>query len=174
MNGAHASFVEHALRPAKPAGHPRTLMLLRLGVRWFAVDVRTVEEVALKGEVTRVPRAPQHILGVTSLRGRLVTVVALAQLVPSEALSHEGAATLPRLVVIRHRDYEMALVAESIGGMIDHVSLGDSEAPGPTNPVVSEELVWHGNRVAVLDVPALIAAAARLAGILAPTDREEA
>ena len=39
------------------------LMLLRLGSRWFAMDVRLIEEVALKGAVTRVPAAPRHILG---------------------------------------------------------------------------------------------------------------
>jgi purine-binding chemotaxis protein CheW len=97
-----------------------TLMLLRLGTRWFGVDVRSIEEVALKGEVTRVPTAPSHILGVTTLRGRLVTVVGLEQMIGGAGmLSRETTATLPRLVVVRDGDYEMAVVAEGIAGMTE-------------------------------------------------------
>lgn len=92
-----------------------TLMLLRLGTRWFGVDVRAIEEVALKGEVTRVPTAPNHILGVTTLRGRLVTVVGLEQMIGGTGLlSRENSATLPRLVVVRDGEYEMAVVAGGI------------------------------------------------------------
>jgi chemotaxis signal transduction protein len=147
-------------------------MLLRLGMRWFAIDVSAIEEVALKGEVTRVPTAPSHILGVTSVRGRLLTVVGLGQMLGREvALSREGAATLPRLVVVRSGDFEMAIVAEAIGGMLDHAAATDPERPSCS--FVREEFDWQGNRVWLLDVPALIATAAKLAGILSPTDREE-
>ena len=109
-----------AAMPAQhgPAGETvsTTLMLLRLGTRWFGVDVRAIEEVALKGEVTRVPKAPSHILGVTSLRGRLVTVVGLQQMIGGHGmLSRESPATPPRLVVVRDGEYEMAVVAELFG-----------------------------------------------------------
>src|ERR1017187_8876336 len=151
-----------------------TLMLLRLGTRWFCVDVRAIEEVSLKGEVTRVPTAPSHILGVTSLRGRLLTVVGLAQMLGGEVtLSREGASTLPRLVVVRSGDLEVAIVAETIGGMVEHTSAIDPEGARPSCPFVREEFDWQGHRVLLLAVPALMAAAAKLAGILSPTDREE-
>jgi purine-binding chemotaxis protein CheW len=149
-------------------------MLLRLGTRWFAIDVSAIEEVSLKGDVTRVPTAPSHILGVTSLRGRLLTVIGLAQMLGGEgALAREGAATLPRLVVVRHGDLEIAIVAETIGGMVDRALNLDPERARPSCSFVREEFDWQGNRVSLLDVPALIAAAAKLAGILSPTDREE-
>jgi len=150
-----------------------TLMLLRLGTRWFGVDVRSIEEVALKGEVTRVPTAPSHILGVTTLRGRLVTVVGLEQMIGGAGmLSRETTATLPRLVVVRDGDYEMAVVAEGISGMTDYTPA--TETGQDTSPrrsgFVREEFDWHGNQVSLLDAPALIAAAAKLAGILSPSE----
>jgi chemotaxis signal transduction protein len=151
-----------------------SLMLLRLGTRWFAIDVSAIEEVLLKGEVTRVPTAPNHILGVTGLRGRPLTVVCLAQMLGGQgALARQGAATLPRLVVLRSGDFEIAIVAETIGGMVDHASAIDPAGERPSYPFVREEFDWQGNRVSLLDVPALIAAAAKLAGILLPSDREE-
>jgi chemotaxis signal transduction protein len=179
MSGAPAASAERLRAPTIPADSrgsiPSTgLMLLRLGTRWFAIEVSAIEEVALKGEVTRVPTAPSHILGVTSLRGRLLTVVSLAQMLGGEGtLAREGAATLPRLVVVRSGDLEMAMVAETIGGMVDHVSASDPESERPSCPFVREEFDWQGHRVWLLDVPALIAAAAELAGVLSPTDREE-
>jgi purine-binding chemotaxis protein CheW len=183
MSGTPAAIAEPTRKPTKfvPSGSSRvacvasvasSLMLLRLGTRWFAIDVSAIEEVSLKGEVTRVPTAPSHILGVTSLRGRLLTVVGLAQMLGGEvALCCEGAATLPRLVVVRSGDFEMAIVAETIGGMIDRACPMDPERPSCS--FVREEFDWQGNRVSLLDVPALIAAAAKLAGIHSPTDREE-
>jgi len=153
-----------------------TLMLLRLGTRWFGVDVQAIEEVALKGEVTRVPAAPSHILGITTLRGRLVTVVGLEQMIGGAGLlSRETSATLPRLVVVRDGEYEMAVVAEGIQGMIDYVPATEPEPdkPRPSSEFVREEFNWHGNRVSLLDAPRLIAAAAKLAGILASSEEVE-
>jgi purine-binding chemotaxis protein CheW len=148
-----------------------TLMLLRLGRRWFAIDVMAIEEVALKGQVTRVPTAPSHILGITTLRGRLVTVVGLEQMIGGAGmLPLEHTATLPRLVVVRDGGYEMAVVAEGIHGMIEHAL---PDAPEPARPegapdFVREEFDWQGHRVSLLDASLLVAAAASLAGIHSP------
>ena len=184
MNADEASRTErpaaHRSQPSQsgPAdgAESTTLMLLRLGTRWFGIDVRSIEEVALKGEVTRVPTAPGHILGVTVLRGRLVTVVGLEQMIGSTGmLSRESVATLPRLVVVREGDYEMAVVAEGIQGMTEYVPAAETEAdPPPSRPgFVRAEFDWHGNRVSLLDAPALIATAAKLAGILSPLEEVE-
>jgi chemotaxis signal transduction protein len=152
-----------------------TLMLLRLGMRWFAMDVKAIVEVALKGTVTRVPTAPNHILGVTSIRGRLVTVISLEQMIGGAGLlSRENTATLPRLVIVRDKGYEMAVVAEGIQGMTDHLLADDpEEGKAPDLPsFVREEFDWQGKRVALLDVPLLVARAAELAGILTQTEVE--
>ena len=155
-----------------------TVMLLRLGARWFGLDVHHIEEVALKGEVTRVPTAPSHILGVTCLGGRMVTVVDLGQMIGGTKMhSCEASATLPRLVVVRDGEFEMAVVAEGIQGMIEHEPV---PAPQPeqnmspsSSSFVREEFDWRGERVALLDIPTLIATAAKLAGILPPAEEGE-
>ena len=177
MNSDEAAPSEHtaAIASAREAAST-TLMLLRLGTRWFGVDVRAIEEVALKGEVTRVPTAPNHILGVTTLRGRLVTVVGLEQMIGGTGLlSRENSATLPRLVVVRDGEYEMAVVAEGIQGMTEYVPAAepDPDKPRPSSEFVREEFDWHGNRVSLLDAPKLIAAAAKLAGILPSSEEME-
>ena len=143
------------------------LMLLRLGQRWFAVDVRAIEEVALKGPVTRVPMAPSHILGVTLMRRRLVTVISLEQMIGGAGmLSAENAVTLPRLVVVRDGAYELAMVAEEIGGIIEPQGLSEAVHPADVPDFVGEEFDWQGTRVARLDARMLVAATARQAGML--------
>jgi hypothetical protein len=143
------------------------LMLLRLGTRWFGMDVRTIVEVALKGAVTRVPTAPNHILGVTTLRGRLITVVSLEQMIGGAGLlSRENTATLPRLVIVRDGPFEMAVVAEEICAMTEHVRPAEPpERPADAPDFVCEDFDWQGQHIALLDVPLLVAAAARLSGI---------
>lgn len=43
----------------------------------YGVPVHRVREVIRVGEITRVPQAPEHVRGVTNLRGRILPVVEL-------------------------------------------------------------------------------------------------
>jgi chemotaxis signal transduction protein len=163
--------------PTRPAGALGTsavpggvtLMVLRLGKRWFAMDVRSIEEVALKGQVTRVPMSPSHMLGVIALRGRLITVIGLEQMIGGAGmLPSEDSATLPRLLVVREGDYVLAVVVEQIHGMVEHIAQERPALAEDTPDFVREEFEWQGHRVSRLDARLLVAAAARLAGIQSP------
>ena len=181
----HARIASNADRKAaiveqvRPIGEgtSSSLMLLRLGTRWFAIDAHAVAEVALKGAVTRVPTAPSHIMGITNLRGRLVTVVSMEQMLGGDGLlSSENPTTLPRLVVVRHGEYEIAIVAESIHGVGEHLGASrvDDEPAQPLPDFIREEFLWQGRRIALLDSAKLVAMAARLSGIHLPSERVEA
>ena len=90
-----------------------------MGRRWFGVRSESVREVSTKGYVTRVPTAPTYVLGVTLIRGRLVPVVALEGLLGA-ITAGDTAQTLPRLVILRHEDTEIAVVADETRGIIEH------------------------------------------------------
>jgi chemotaxis signal transduction protein len=140
------------------------LIFLRVGRRWFGVPSAAVREVGTKGFVTRVPTTPAHVLGVTLVRGRLVPVLALEGLL-GDLGPGEVAQTLPRLVILRHADTEIALVADETRGVIERRLESASEArrtawEAAERPVfLGAELDWEGKLVCMLDVPALIAAA---------------
>ena len=158
-----------AARAARPDPAPEAaplqvvaFMLVRVGGRWFALPAHMVQQVAVKRAVTRVPAAGRHVLGVTSLRGGLVPVISLEQMIgvvgpgPSDS-----AAALPRLVVVRAGECEIALVVDEIRGIIELPAVPGVKASGAGRPgFLREELDWEGTRVCVLDVALLVAAAA--------------
>lgn len=143
-----------------PEAAPLPLLFMRVGLRWFAVRSETVREVGTKGYVTRVPTAPVHVLGVTLVRGRLVPVLALEGLLGSLG-SADIVHTLPRLVVLRHEDTEIALVADETKGVIERrVASGAEGGRAADRPrYLGGEFEWEGKLVCMIDVPALIAEA---------------
>lgn len=56
-----------------------SLLVFHLGKTACAIDVRMVQEVNRRLEVTRVPLAPAFVRGVGNLRGQIITVVDLAR-----------------------------------------------------------------------------------------------
>jgi chemotaxis signal transduction protein len=142
---------------AKTTDAVMALLFVRVGKRWFGVQSESVREVATKGYVTRVPTAPSYVLGVTLVRGRLVPVLALEGLLGSVGAG-DTAQTLPRLVVLRHGDTEIALVADETRGVIEQaVSGAEVVRSAERARYLGAEFEWEGKLVCMIDVPTLIA-----------------
>ena len=52
-----------------------TFLTFVLGTELFAVNVKNVLEVLEQQQITRVPKAPEHILGIINFRGEILPVV---------------------------------------------------------------------------------------------------
>jgi purine-binding chemotaxis protein CheW len=139
---------------------PLALLFLRVGRRWFGVRSESVREVSTKGYVTRVPTAPTYVLGVTLIRGRLVPVLALEGLLGA-ITAGDTAQTLPRLVILRHEDTEIAVVADETRGIIEYrlTDAGDGKRSADRPRYLGSEFTWEGRLVCMIDVPILIAEA---------------
>lgn len=156
-----------AASPAAPgpdAGeheHGKDLVFLRVGGRWFAVEATAVREVTSRGGITRVPTAPRHVLGVMLVRGRLVPVVNLEELI-GQTPSDETTQSLPRVVVLQHEDLEMGIAVDQIRGVVQlerppsAASTASRSAERPS--YLRDELSWEGRLACVLDPGAFIAA----------------
>jgi len=55
----------------------RQIVVFRLGNELYGADIGVVREVGPLQRVTRVPRTPRYVEGVTNLRGRVIPVVNL-------------------------------------------------------------------------------------------------
>jgi purine-binding chemotaxis protein CheW len=72
-------FVDRVMPSAGESAAPAPAPLLqlitfRLDAEEFGLPIGSVREVTRVGDITRVPRAPEHVRGVTNLRGRILPV----------------------------------------------------------------------------------------------------
>jgi purine-binding chemotaxis protein CheW len=140
-------------------GPGQSYLLVRVANCWLGIEAHAIVEVAVKGVITRIPTAPRHVLGITSLRGGLIPVVSLAQLMGStSSMSTDTGLISPRLVVVATAEYELALVVHEVGGFVTQIPK-KSDAPNKRPGFLTDEIVWDGCTVDVLDLPALTAAA---------------
>ena len=168
-------LARHQMKPHEdtnadtPQDETRELLLLRAGARAFAVFADETDGVADKLKPTPLPHAPRAVLGVVCVRGRMRTVLdPLALVGDNLALvgdneETESAATVapaPLFIVALRGDEQLALAAESDGGVVRINS--DNIAPPDTADRVSRGTFEHdGTRVFVLDPSRLFDAALR-------------
>jgi chemotaxis signal transduction protein len=148
-----------AARAQDPEGDPalaRNFMLFRVGTRWLGMEAKSIVEVAVKSAITRIPTAPRHVLGITSLRGGLVPVISLAQLLGSTGtMSNDNGAITPRLVVVDAPEYELALVAHEVGGFVTRTPTPTEALGNKRLSFLHEQIAWNERFVEIVDVAAL-------------------
>ncbi|MFZ5471343.1 MAG: chemotaxis protein CheW [Myxococcota bacterium] len=86
-------------------------LVFACGPSWYAVPAERAEEVVTFPELTRVPGAPAHLLGVFAHRGEVIPVVDLAALVGGKPESSS------RAVLLRLPRGTMALTASKVAGV---------------------------------------------------------
>jgi purine-binding chemotaxis protein CheW len=124
---------------------------VRVGAERYALPAEHVPEVAELGTVTRVPGAPARILGVRNLRGEVLAVADLVQVLGSPPT---GAAS--RLVVAEDGPLRAGLAVDAVEDV--------GELPPVTHradsPLLSGAAMVGDDLVGLLDVPALLRACA--------------
>jgi len=121
-----------------------------------------VQEVAGQGAVTRVPTRRATCWAWPVVRGSLVPVVSLEQMIGVVGPARSDVATsLPRLVVVRAGEHEIALVVTRFANRRERPAAFTAKLGSAGRPrFLREEFAWQGNLVCVLDVPLLVATAA--------------
>ena len=126
-----------------------TYAQLRLAAEAYAVPIGNVVEIASLGDLTAVPGARPEILGVRNLRGQILPVIDLAQVLGLTATEP------PRQLLVAESGSTQA------GFAIDEVSQV-GELPDPTEGSESDFLlgtmIHEGQLLAVIDVPRIFGA----------------
>jgi purine-binding chemotaxis protein CheW len=115
----------------------------------YAVESSFVREVYPIRELTPIPGAPPFVLGVTNVRGQIVSVVDLKKFF---GLPEKGLTDLSKTILISDGEMEFGLLADTVVGL-RHILLRDLQATLPTLTDVQTELLKGVTpaRVAVLD-----------------------
>lgn len=105
----------------------------RVGADCFALDADHVTEVIREGHVARVPLAPEGLLGLVHLRGRIVPIVDLASRLGVSRVGGPGT----HLIVEVQGDHYGLLVDE----ILDVIDIPVDRIEHPTDAAVAHEAV---------------------------------
>jgi purine-binding chemotaxis protein CheW len=112
------------------------MLSFRLSGEAYAVFVEDVREVLKVRDLTQVPNAPGYILGVTSLRGRMLPVMDLCMRLALQPAERDEKA---RIVVVSPDEEDVGLLVDRVTGVIK--VLPDSIKPAPDNVEQGEEFL---------------------------------
>lgn len=93
------------------SGNLEILMTFKLGSVWYALNALQVQEVILVPELTPVPGAKPHILGIMNLRGRILPVFDLGLRLGLPAVK---SATANRVMVVPSGEEMVGLKVDAL------------------------------------------------------------
>jgi chemotaxis signal transduction protein len=137
------------------------LLPFTTGTRVFAVFADEVDATAEAKPFARLPRAPNSVVGIVCVRGRMLTVIDPAALLNNESQQWEP--ILPCVIALRS-DEQLALAAVSYRDTIT-ISAADIER-GPETTERRDELIlgsvtYANEEILILDTGNLFRRAAR-------------
>lgn len=112
---ADAVAVADAPAVAEPAA-PLHLVTFMLDREEFGIPIHRVREVLRVADITRVPEAPPHIRGVTSVRGRILPVVEIRTRLGLAGMGEPG--TRARIVVVEAHDRVLGLLVDAVNQVV--------------------------------------------------------
>lgn len=114
--GSEESYLEALRQPvADEMRNQRQLLSFSLGSEDYALDIECIREIIKPREVTDIPRVPEFILGIISLRGIIIPVYDLKQRLK---LGKTEISPASRIVVSQHGERVVGLLVDSISQVI--------------------------------------------------------
>lgn len=106
------------------------LVIFDLAQETFGVDISVVESIIKMQEITKVPRSPEFVEGVTNLRGKVLPVMDLRKRL---GMAAEVSTKDSRIVVIDLHDTYIGMIVDSV----NEVLRINAEAVEPPPPMVA-------------------------------------
>ncbi len=114
-DGRRAKAMETTTQAATVAG--QRFLVFTLGAESYALPIAAVEEVVrLPDTLTRLPRAPAYVVGVMSLRGSVIPVIAQRQRFGVEDAT---ATTRPRVVICRLGELSVGFAVDAVTEILE-------------------------------------------------------
>jgi purine-binding chemotaxis protein CheW len=113
------------------AGKAREVIVFRIGVQEFCVDIMSVREIRGWTPATVLPRSPSYVRGVINLRGAVLPIIDLAARLEFSAAT---ASTRHVIVVVQIADQVVGLLVDAVS---DILTLNESQVQ-PTPAIASE------------------------------------
>jgi purine-binding chemotaxis protein CheW len=128
-----------------------------IGSTAFALPIQNTLGIDYSPEVIPLPNLPRWVLGICNLRGDIVSVVDIKQilhLMPGET------DTARKLILIRNKGVSTAIIVDNIGGMLSVYDHDKKKPPEDTafSKFVKEVLISGRQMIHLIDLDVLMAA----------------
>ncbi|SNQ58902.1 chemotaxis protein CheW [Candidatus Methanoperedens nitratireducens] len=91
------------------------LVVFKIGVEEFGVEIMKVQEIIRMTNITRIPQAPDYIRGIINLRGKIIVVINLNVVLGMETKEQDENT---RIIVANIDDTVMGFVVDSVSEVI--------------------------------------------------------
>ena len=129
-------------------------LAFKLDCEEYALDIRQISEIIKVRELTEIPRVPDFVLGVISLRGLVVPVFDLSQRLHLGKARLSGAS---RIVVCKVDDAVVGLLVDSINQVIHLPPRQQEPTPGALSGLDREMISgigrYQGSMMIILNLP---------------------
>lgn len=129
-----------------------------VGSALCGIDINVIQEMNKQMEMTRVPQAPEFVLGIMNLRGRIVTIIDLGKklgLAPSKKTENS------RIIIVNSREENIGFLVDKITDVV--TAKWEDVEPTPSNIKGVKGKYFKGvfkaakDLVAILDVEDVLA-----------------
>lgn len=99
-----------------------------IGEALCGMDILNIQEINKLMEMTRVPQAPEYVMGILNLRGQIVTIIDLGRKLGISAINQNNE---NRNIIVSSKDEQIGFLVERISDVV----LADIEKiePSPAN-----------------------------------------
>lgn len=177
-----AQWTEHVSRPVQQTVRDiASAVIFRIGTEWLALPAAAIQEISNLKPIHRVPhRTSGVVLGVTNVRGELLTCVSLARVfgldvetvlassggsAPSGGLTPSALLARKRMLVIRRKELRAACPVDYVDGVHRYAPAALGSVPATVAKAGTRYsralLAWRDQTVGVLDEELLFSALKR-------------
>ena len=100
-------------------------IIFRLGSEFFATETEKIQNISDMMQVTKVPTAPQHIMGLINLRGSIKPLVNISMLLNAKADNIES-----NIIILKSEDEEIGIKVDEV---IEVVEIESSKVQNVSN-----------------------------------------
>ncbi len=124
-----------------------------LGKAMCGIDINLVQEINKQLNFTIVPHAPEYVLGIMNLRGKIVTIIDLGKKL---GLSETQFTDSTRIIIIESQEEYLGLLVDQVTDVVttdwDHVSSPPSNIKGLKGRFFQGVYQSKTKLIAILDI----------------------
>lgn len=140
--GAEERSKELILREIEKAEEVVELLVFSLFSEEYAFKVSELEEIIRPQQFTTIPRTPEYLLGVTSLRGKIIPIVDLKKML---SLTVKEDATRQKIIILKGDRGPIGVRVDRISGVVRLPAQALTESP----PHLNESQLKYIDKVAI-------------------------